>query len=453
MTDTRVFPRILICAFGSGSGKTLITCALLRILTRHGFKPVSYKCGPDYIDPMFHEQVLGIPSRNLDVFLMGNEGTNKALQRGSKSGNFGVLEGVMGFYDGISPDSFEGSSYDICCITKTPAVLIVDCRGMSRSVVALVKGFADYGTEKWIKGIILNNVSLMISGHLKKEIEAETGIPVIGLLPKIPKARLESRHLGLVMPSEVAQLIETIDEVADKLESNLNLEKLKEIAFDAEKINAQGDFDIPKTLHCTDRRIKVGVARDEAFSFYYEDNLELIRSLGGEIVYFSPVHDVKLPEVSRIIIGGGYPELHAKALSENVAMRESILKAAELGMPIFAECGGFLYLQERLKDPGGSDYDMVGALSGSSHMTDRLGHFGYVTVRSIRPNSFLLEGESIMAHEYHYYDTTDNGDYCSIEKRSGKKWSGYQAKGRIFAGFAHLYYPSCPEFITRFLEC
>ncbi len=455
MIKLKSFPRFMICAPSSGSGKTLITCALLRILVRKGYSPASFKCGPDYIDPMFHKKVLGIPGRNLDAFLMGHYGLRGALSRGTDGKDIGVLEGVMGFFDGMSTDSDEGSSADICSITGTPAILVVNCKGMSRSVIPLIKGFCDYGRENFVRGVILNNVSLMVAKSLKKEIEKELEIPVIGFLPHLNNEPFSSRHLGLVMPDEIPQLLEIIDEVADKLLENLEFDKLMEIAADTKKILMLRDFDIPGDLKdLKDReKIRVGVARDEAFCFYYEDNLDLLKQLGAEIVPFSPIHDKNLPDVSRLILGGGYPELYAKALSENKSMREDILRAADSGMPILAECGGFLYLQESLSDPEGINFEMVGALKGKGKMRDKLHHFGYVTMSSTLDNPYLKSGEEIKAHEFHYFDTTQNGEVCLLKKPSGKSWSGYQAKDKVFGGFAHLYYPSCPEFIKRFLEC
>lgn len=453
MIKTKAFPRIMICAPGSGSGKTLITCGLLRILERQGYMPGAFKCGPDYIDPMFHKKVLGIPSRNLDLFLMGNMGVKEALSRGAKGRSFGVLEGVMGLFDGQSADSSEGSSYDIAGATGTPVILVVNCKGMSRSVIPVVKGFCDYDREKLIQGVILNNISLMVSEGIKKGIEEETGIPVIAALPKLPEVNLESRHLGLVMPDEVQGLLDMIDKVADSLLDSLDLEKLAEIAQNAKKIMLLEEFDVPEESKTNTEKIRVGIARDEAFCFYYEDNLDLLRQLGAEPVFFSPIHDKKLPQVSRLIIGGGYPELHAKELSENVSMKEDIYRAAKAGMPILAECGGFLYLQESLTDPEGQSYEMVGAISGHGHMTDRLGHFGYVTVTSTQKSPYLKASEAIKAHEFHYYDTDDNGEICRLTKLSGRSWMGYRAEKNVFAGFAHLYYPSRPEFIMRFLEC
>ena len=452
MIKLKDFPRIMICAPGSGSGKTLITCALLRILDRQGLNPASFKCGPDYIDPMFHRNVLGIPSRNLDLFLMGNMGMKKVLCRGSEGRDFGVMEGVMGFFDGQKADSFDGSSYDICANTGTPAILVVNCKGMSLSVVPLIKGFADYDMDGAIQGVILNNVSPMIAASLQAKIEEETDIPVIGWLPKMPEISLESRHLGLVMPEEIPELCDMIDKVADKLQEHLDLDKLLEIARSAKGIMALKDFDIRDEDKKPQGTYRIGIARDEAFCFYYEENLDMLKQMGAELVPFSPIHDKKLPEVTHLIIGGGYPELHAKALSENRSMREDILKAAEAGMPILAECGGFLYLQEKLSDPDGNTYDMVGVLPGQSHMTDRLSHFGYVTMSGSKEGLYLGENEEIKAHEFHYYDTTDNGEECLLTKPSGKSWRGYMTENKVFAGFAHLYYPSCPDFIKRFLD-
>lgn len=449
----------MICAPSSGSGKTLITCALLRILERHGHRCASYKCGPDYIDPMFHSKVLSIPSRNLDLFLMGEEGIARALEKGSYDKDIGVLEGVMGFYDGMKADSVEGSSYDICRITATPAILVVNCRGMSKSVVALIKGFAGYDKEGFIKGVILNNVSPMIADSLKKDIEDELHIPVIGTLPKLTESFLESRHLGLVMPSEIEDVLTKIDMVAASLEKSLDIDKLIKIAGSAGDIKRcistdkepYSSIKAAGLSHNTSP-VKVGIAMDEAFCFYYQDNLDLLKEMGAEITFFSPIHDSKLPDVSRIILGGGYPELYARELADNISMKMDIVRAADNGMPILAECGGFMYLQESLSAPDGASYKMAGVLKGSGSMRDRLGHFGYVTVSSILDNPYLKKAEELKAHEFHYYDTTDNGDTCLLTKPSGRSWHGMQVYKNVFAGFAHLYYPSCPILISRFLE-
>ncbi len=456
----------MICAPGSGSGKTLITCALLRILKRRGFNPASFKCGPDYIDPMFHRTVLGIPSRNLDLFLAGRQGVLRSLERGMSGSDIGVIEAVMGFFDGYSPESCKGSSYELSCVTNTPAILVVNARGMSLSILPLVKGFCGFGERKMIKGIILNNVSLSVAKELSERILKETGVPVIGSLPVMKSADLKSRHLGLVLPGEVPGILDAIGMVSDELEANLDFDKLIDISMEAGYF---GDDEKPASGICCDEgevcrgsfapfpaggaKVRVGIARDEAFSFYYEDNLELLSEMGAELVFFSPLHDRNLPDVSRLIIGGGYPELHAKELSENRSMLRDIKEAADAGMPILAECGGFLYLMESLEDPEGNEYKMTGVFPGKTHMTEKLTHFGYVKVTKNTDNMYLLDGEEIRGHEFHYYKAGDDGDCLTMTKPSGKRsWKGYMSCNRVFAGFAHLYYPSCPAFVRRFMD-
>ena len=451
-----IFPRVLICAPGSGSGKTVITCALLRILIRKGLLPASFKCGPDYIDPLFHKKVLGIPSRNLDYFLAGKGGVMRSLKRGIKDRNIGIIEGVMGFYDGMGASSIEGSSYDISRITGTPAILVINAKGMSRSAAALVKGFVEYMDyeRNQIKGIILNNISPSIAADIIKLIEEEVHVPVIGYLPHVSEADIASRHLGLVLPDEIPELIEKIDLMADKLEENLNFEKLLEIAAEAETIP-----DVEESFAPSFKKKKnlanpqIAVAMDEAFCFYYEDNLDMLRDMGARITFFSPLHDKQLPKAQGYIIGGGYPELYAKELSENSEMINSIRGAFLRRVPIFAECGGFMYLQENMNDKEGVTYPMVGVIPGESHMTDKLSRFGYVTVTAARNNDYLRPFESISGHEFHYYDTSDNGDACIISKGTRNRyWKGIHSTNNLFAGFPHLYYPSCQELVERFLE-
>ncbi len=458
MKEVKKLQGILIAAPGSGSGKTVITCALLQILKRHGIRPASFKCGPDYIDPMFHKSVLGVPSRNLDVFLSGEEGLRSCLLKGMEDADLAVIEGVMGFYDGISASSIQGSSYDISCITGIPAILVVNARGMSKSIIALIKGFAEYGDESRIKGVILNNISEMLATKLKADIYKETGIPVIAHLPAMKDVSFESRHLGLMMPNEISDVLIKIDKVASELEKSLDLDKLLSIAKETKSIETdhkceEGFVKRNSSHNKQNDPIRVGVARDEAFCFYYEDNLDLLKELGTEIVPFSPIHDKAIPDVSRLIFGGGYPELYVKELSENTTMLKSIKNAAKAGMPILSECGGFLYLLDALSDTNGEVFKMAGVFEGEAHMTSSLKHFGYVNVKAVKDNPYLEVEDTIRGHEFHYYDTTDNGDVCDITKPLGDRfWKGYRLFNNTFGGFAHLYYPSNPEFIMRFLE-
>ena len=477
MTTKRKFPRVLIGAPGSGSGKTLITCALLQLLKRRGYDPAAFKCGPDYIDPMFHKTVLGVPSRNLDLFLSGKEGILNSLSKGSRGKNIGIVEGVMGYFDGMGATSMEGSSYDISRVTMTPSILVINCKGMSRSVLPLAKGFCEYRKDNPIKGIILNNCSKMVIKDISDGILLETGVPVIGFLPALKDINFESRHLGLVMPNEIPNHTQMIDKVTDALEEGFDLDAFLRIANEAGELfeyERENESEKTKTgialradRNLSDQifsgaskkktaskdSLRIGIAMDEAFCFYYEDNLDLLEELGAELVPFSPIHDHELPDVSGVIIGGGYPELHAKVLSENASMRSCINDAAKKGLPILAECGGFLYLQDKLQTPDNEIYPMAGVFSGDSHMEGRLMSFGYVNVMAVKRNPYLYDGETIRGHEFHYYNTTDNGDIFSMKKPSGKReWTGYQLKNNALGGFTHMYYPSCETFIYRFLE-
>ena len=472
-------PRILIAAPGSGSGKTLLTCALLRLLGRKGIRAAAYKCGPDFIDPMFHKKVLGTPSRNLDLYLAGEEGVRRSFAAGCEGAQIAVIEGVMGYFDGTGTSGMEGSSYHLASVLQAPVLLAADVRGMSRSAAALIKGFADYGEQKMIRGAFLNRVSPAIADRISGWLKSEAKIPVLGSFPVDESLRIESRHLGLVEPDEIPDLLQKIDRAADLLEQTLNLELLLEIAKSApvlrvekESVKAPGTVPesdwgdaVPESARKDSTAksaredatakaspVTIAVAEDEAFSFFYEDNLELLEELGAEIVSFSPLHDTSLPEADGRLIGGGYPELRAQELAANTFMVSSIRRAAEQGMPILAECGGFQYLQEELVDAEGTAYKMCGVLKGSSRMTKKLVRFGYVEVSG--EGLYFGSGRAIRGHEFHYSDSTDNGSACRAVKPDGRSWDCMVVQGRITAGYPHLYYRSDPAFAEAFVtEC
>ena len=441
-------PRIMIAAPASGSGKTLFTCALLRLLERKGFRAAAFKCGPDFIDPMFHKKVLGTLSRNLDLYMAGEEGVRRSFAAGGAGAEIAVIEGVMGYFDGTGASGMEGSSYELATVLQTPVLLTADVRGMSRSAAAMIKGFTDYGEQKMICGAFLNRTSAVTAERIEGWLAKEAGIPVLGFLPADDELRLESRHLGLVEPEEIPDLQQKIDHAADILEVTLNLEALLMVAGGAPALQVEtGNPEERKGSSVT-----VAVAQDEAFSFYYEDNLELLEELGAKIVYFSPLHDRELPEADGLLIGGGYPELKAGELAANTGMLASIRKAADSGMPILAECGGFQYLQEELVDKEGTVHRMCGVLKGSSRMTDRLVRFGYVEVSG--EGLYFGTGRTIRGHEFHYSDSTENGSACKAVKPGGKSWDCMVVQGRIAAGYPHLYYRSCPAFAESFvIEC
>ena len=441
-------PGIMIAAPASGSGKTLFTCALLRLLERKGIRAAAFKCGPDFIDPMFHKKVLGTPSRNLDLYMAGEEGVRRSFAAGCAGAEIAVIEGVMGYFDGTGASGMEGSSYELATVLQTPVLLTADVRGMSRSAAAMIKGFTDYGEQKMICGAFLNRTSAVTAERIEGWLAKEAGIPVLGFFPADDELRLESRHLGLVEPEEIPDLQQKIDHAADILEVTLNLEALFMAAGGAPAL--QVETGNPEEREGSS--VTVAVAQDEAFSFYYEDNLELLEELGAKIVYFSPLHDRELPEADGLLIGGGYPELKAGELAANTGILASIRRAADSGMPILAECGGFQYLQEELVDKEGTAHRMCGVLKGSSRMTDRLVRFGYVEVSG--EGLYFGTGRTIRGHEFHYSDSTENGSACKAVKPGGKSWDCMVVQGRIAAGYPHLYYRSCPAFAESFvIEC
>ena len=466
----RHIPRILLTAPASGSGKTLITCGILQALVNRGMKVASFKCGPDYIDPMFHGRVIGTRSRNLDTFFTDTETTRYLFAENASDCDIAVTEGVMGYYDGLGGIRTEGSTYDVAAALAIPAVLIVSCRGASLSILAMIKGFLEYRPDSRIKAVILNQISPMIYGQLKPLIEEELGVKVLGYVPKLTDLNLESRHLGLVTPQEMENLQEKVRQAGEILAKTVDLELLEKIAGEAAvwKTEVIEESEMVGNLKSKNDPVRIAVARDEAFCFYYKDNLELLESLGCEVIEFSPLHDKKLPEnVKGILLGGGYPELYGKELAENQGMLESIRRALDDKIPCLAECGGFMYLHEEMEDADGNVWKLVGRIHGKTFPTGKLVRFGYVNLqrnldedqiselkeRMSIADSWILPGENIRAHEFHYWDSTDSGSDCLAVKPDGKrKWECIHMEENFVAGYPHLYYPSCKEFAERFVE-
>ena len=446
------FNRIMIAAPKSGSGKTTITCALLEALREEGKKVVSYKCGPDYIDPMFHQTVIGVPSKNLDTFFTDAEQTRQLFVKGCSEDDMAVLEGVMGLYDGLGGIREEGSSYHLAKVTKTPIILVVDAKGMGRSVAALIAGFLAYDTEHLIKGVLLNRMSKGYYDILKPMLEQELNIKVLGYFPNQKQIHLESRHLGLKMPSEIADIQRQLQEAAEELKKTVSLSEILELAKNAEELSVSANSDVVQKHIEMQNAPVIAVARDEAFCFYYEDNLRMLEQYGAKIVSFSPLHDKALPECDGLLLGGGYPELCARQLSENTAMRTVVHQAIAAGMPTVAECGGFLYLHDAILDLEQHRYEMAGVLHGMCQDTGKLVRFGYIELEE-KESHFLPAGEKIRGHEFHYYDSTDNGESCiAIKPTTGRNYPCVICNERFWAGFPHLYYPSNPAFAEHFVQ-
>ena len=358
--------RILLAAGASGSGKTLITCGLLQALVNRGLKTASFKCGPDYIDPMFHSRVIGAKSRNLDTFFTDRETTKYLFCENAADCDISVMEGVMGFYDGVAGTTTKASAYDLASVTDTPVILIVNSRGMSVSLAAYVKGFMEYRKDSHIQGVIFNQMSPMLYPRMKELLEKELNIKVLGYVPKMDDCVIESRHLGLVLPDEIPELKENLHRLAEVLEKTLDIDAILQLAESARELSAKE----PRIDFCLKHPLRIGVADDEAFCFFYEDNFRLLRKMGAELVHFSPIRDKKLPAgLDGLLLYGGYPELNGKELEKNTSMREEIQKALSGGMPCMAECGGFMYLHEEMEAMDKKFYHMAGVLPGISYTT------------------------------------------------------------------------------------
>lgn len=459
-----VFPRIMLAAPKSGSGKTLLTCGLLEVLRRRGLNPIACKCGPDYIDPMFHRYVLGIPGRNLDSFFMPAEGVRKVLVDAVREEQAGiaVLEGVMGYYDGLGGTETSASSWEIAEITDTPAILVLDCKGASLSAAAMASGFLHFRKKSHIAGVILNRVSSMYYERLAAAVEEASGLPVLGYLPESEEYRMESRHLGLFLPGEIDRLRERIGRLADQMEKSIAVEQVLEVAGmlplrieNKEKEKAENESmeaeSIAKFPACQEQkvtsRVRIGVARDEAFCFYYQENFRLLEQMGAELVYFSPLRDKKIPDrVDGLLFGGGYPENYARELAKNAAMRESIRRSIAAGMPFLAECGGFLYLHRMLEGSDGKHWEMAGVYPFDAYRTNRLRRFGYVRL-------LTSSGQEIHGHEFHYWESEDPGtDWEAVKPTGNRSWRCIHEKGGQIGGFPHLYYASCPDFLRKWLD-
>lgn len=456
-------PRILIASPASGSGKTVITAGLLSLLKKRGIACASFKCGPDYIDPMFHRQVLEIPGCNLDSFFLDREAVRELFLEKTKEAELAVTEGAMGYYDGIGGTTLQASAWEIADITETPVILVVDGKGSSLSVAAQIHGFLTFRPDSRIEGVILNRTSPEMMRRLKPHLE-KLGISCIGAVPVCEEARLESRHLGLTIPQEQEALRERLEALGDRMEEWLDIPEILRIARGAQELadtakEHRNSELVPKVQTRQDTASqkkglkRMGVACDEAFCFYYEENLEFLQENGWELVFFSPLRDKHLPaELDGILLGGGYPEVYARELSENVSLRTELAEAAASGVKILAECGGFLYLHQRLEGMDQKFYPMAGVLEGEGFRRERMTRFGYISLEDRKSGTEDEASGVIRGHEFHYWDSTNPGTAMYARKPASQRgWDCMIRTKTILAGFPHLYYRSAPEWIRQFL--
>lgn len=440
----------IIAGTNSGCGKTTITLGLMALLKKQGLKVAPFKAGPDFIDPAFHEKATGENSYNLDGFLLSRDIVSQIFAEKCQGKDVAVVEGVMGLFDGMGAQC-EGSAAELSRILNLPVILAVNCKGASQSVVATVHGFATLDPSVKIAGVILNHVPN--PEHylfLKELIESKTGVACIGYLPTRQDVVLESRHLGLIQATEVNTLSEKINNLTELFEQTINLDALLKVTQIPHSYSFNNK-DVFAKWHRDLDGLRIGVARDEAFTFYYKSNLELLEANGAELIYFSPLHDSSVPpDIDALYIGGGYPEVYASGLSANNKMLDSLKQVAENGLPIYAECGGLMYLTENIRLISGECLPMAAVFNSTSAMTKRLQRFGYCKVE--------WGNADTKAHEFHHSEQilpevpNSSFDYQVTKISNGKKWQCGLARKNVVAAYAHVQFLSSPAFYHKIID-
>lgn len=446
----------LVAAVNSGGGKTTVTMALMAAFRKLNFTVQPFKVGPDYIDPMYHTVATGRKSRNLDSFMMPEASLSYLFDQNSGAADIAIVEGVMGLYDGISPDSIAGSSAHIAQILDIPVILVLDGHGMSLSAAALIKGFQDFSPATNIAGVILNRVKHEKGYlHLKEIIESQCGLPVFGYLPEDPAFALASRHLGLYCSNEIADLNAKLAALAEALIDHVDLAALQSAAAYAGKPAVKPA--LPRPLK-GQKKVRIGYADDAAFNFYYQDNLDLLRELGAELIAVSPLKDKTLPPLDGLLLGGGYPELHLKELSANASFMEELKERLEEGMPCYAECGGLIYLGRSLTVDG-KTHSLTGFFPFAFAMSHRLQHFGYLQAEIAPHTVFSGETpETLRGHEFHFTKRVDTAAYTTVydisKKRKDKvlRWQDGFQKNNVLGGYPHFHFYANPACAVYFLE-
>jgi len=440
------FPRLIIAATQSGSGKTTITTGLLAALKNRGLNVQAYKVGPDYIDTGWHALAIGKPSHNLDSWLVGADKLTEIFAETSRGADVSIIEGVMGLYDGGRGGI--SSTAEISKVLNAPVVLVIDAKSMGTSAAAVALGFREFDKTVNLAGVILNRLGS--DSHKKMIVDAldALGIKCFGAIKRNDEFRLPERHLGLV-PTTENHAVDVLNKICAAVEEQIDVDALINLAKTSAplEITFNSSFLIPNCL-------SIGVARDEAFSFYYDAGLRELERLGTQIVYFSPLNDETLPEVDGLIIGGGFPEMFAAQLERNKKIRAEINRAAEVGLPIFAECGGFMYLMRELVDFDGRRFEMCGAIDGVATMTNKLQTVGYVEADILHDCTIGGTGDKIRAHEFHFStaQTFDEKIFKCRRLRTGNEYFAGAVKKNIVASYLHIHFAGCPDVAKNFVD-
>jgi len=446
--------KIMIAAVSSSTGKTTVSCGLMRALKNRNMKVQPFKVGPDYIDTEYHAKSSGYKSRNLDEFMLPIEEIKYIFGKNSQEKDISIIEGVMGFYDGYGSSLDYCSSAKISKILSCPVILVIDASAMAASAAAIVYGFKNIDKEVNIAGIIVNNVNSQSHYTLLKEsIMKYAGVPVVGRIPRDENFSLSSRHLGLTPSFEIDELDNKLDYVAEKLEEYLDIEKILMIAE-----GDKNEFDSKRRdgiRNVTD--VKLAIAYDKAFNFYYQDNLDLLEETGVELIKFSPLEDKKLPECDGIYIGGGFPEVFASELSMNTDILKNIKQKSLEGMPIYAECGGLMYLGETVEDMDANVYNMTGIFRGTSKMQNKLQRFGYCSGKANRQTIISGKDEIVKGHEFHYsvFESEMDNAYDMFKEMSNgdiKRWGGGYCIGNTLGTYLHIHFCSDYKISLNFIN-
>lgn len=446
-------PRLVIAAPASGSGKSTIATGLMAALAKdHAVQ--GFKVGPDYIDPGYHTAATGRISRNLDTWMVSHRQVKTTFARAAAGADLAIVEGVMGLFDGYEARTESGSSAEVAKLLRAPVVLVLDVRKMARSAGALALGCRDFDPELNVAGVICNNVGSERHAQWVTEAVESVGLPVLGCIPRSKGLEIPERHLGLHTAIErPAQVQEFLDCAAELVGRNVDLAKLWAIARQAPPIEAEE----PPAVRPVTSPVRLAVARDEGFCFYYEDSLDLLRSAGAEIAFFSPLRDSALPEgAAGLYLGGGYPELYAAELAQNRAMGEAIRKAHGEGMPIYAECGALMYLTESITNLEGRAYPMLGLLPGRSLMQRRL-KMGYRLVTARSDSLLLSRGEQVRGHEFHYSEWVDcPADLPYAYRVTPRRGEASRPEGfvrdNLLASYVHLHFAAHPALASNFVS-
>lgn len=431
--------RLVIAGTHSGVGKTTLAVGLMAAYRRRGLRVAPFKVGPDYLDPGWHAAACGRPSAPLDTWMLGKKGVWQSFQRGAQNADLTIVEGMMGLHDGAEANSDCGSTAEVAKILAAPVLLVFDGYALARSAGALVLGYRLFDPEVRFAGVVANR--LAGEGHaayLRPSIEAQAELPLLGWLPATTEVEIPERHLGLRSADERDVIL--LDRLADLVEAHLDLDRLLKSARTGPLL----PMPAPPAVSPSHRRARIGIARDAAFSFYYPDNLSLLERAGAELVPFSPLTDAQLPErIEGLYLGGGYPERHAATLAGNTPLRAEIRARAANGLPVYAECGGLMYLCESLRDAEGTVHSMVGLVPARCVMESRLQAIGYREVCTRQSTLLGPAGTCLRGHEFHHSRLEGELPEESLAFRVGERALGY-ASGNVLASYVHLHFGSNP---------